>query len=55
MAPIRLRMEGQKNYNDTQLDVLAAARLAVMMLSGPITNERRILLRLSMHVMFQMV
>lgn len=48
-------MEGQKTYNDSQLDVLAAARLSVLMLSGPVTHERRILLRLAMHVMFQMV
>jgi WASH complex subunit 7, N-terminal len=48
-------MEGKKSYNDAELDVLAAARLAVSMLSGPATHERRILLRLAMHVMFQMV
>jgi WASH complex subunit 7 len=53
LAPIRLRMEGQKTYTDTQLDILAAARLSVSMLSGPTTNERRILLRLAMHVMLQ--
>jgi WASH complex subunit 7 len=53
IAPVRVRLETAKTYNDTQLDVLAAARLALSMLNGPATHERRILLRLAMHVIFQ--
>eukprot|EP01113_Clastostelium_recurvatum_P020853 TRINITY_DN2468_c0_g1_i2.p1 TRINITY_DN2468_c0_g1~~TRINITY_DN2468_c0_g1_i2.p1 ORF type:complete len:1156 (+),score=429.18 TRINITY_DN2468_c0_g1_i2:487-3468(+) len=54
LLPVKTRLEGSRNFSDTQLDVLAAVRLAMTMLNGPATPERRLLLRLALHVVFQM-
>eukprot|EP01114_Cavostelium_apophysatum_P015887 TRINITY_DN4419_c1_g1_i1.p1 TRINITY_DN4419_c1_g1~~TRINITY_DN4419_c1_g1_i1.p1 ORF type:complete len:1166 (-),score=413.58 TRINITY_DN4419_c1_g1_i1:31-3102(-) len=52
--PIRGRLESGKKYSDGKLDVLAAVNLAMQMLHGCATKERRLLLKISTQVIFQM-
>ena len=53
--PIKVKLQQSNSYSEQRLDLLAAANLAMQMLNGCATPERRLLLRLSMHILFQMV
>jgi len=52
--PIKDKLEKTNKYSDQRLDVLAASNLAMQMLNGCATADRRLILRLSMHIIFQM-
>lgn len=54
-SPQQSRLESGKKYSDAKLDVLAAVTLALQMLHGSATRERKIILKLCMHVIFQIV
>jgi WASH complex subunit 7 len=51
---VRSRLGPLVNLNDVQLDVLAAVNLAVDVLHGTATVERKYLLRIALHIIFQM-
>jgi WASH complex subunit 7 len=53
--PIKEKLESATKYTAQRLDTLAAATLAMQMLNGSATPDRRLLLHLSMNVLFQMV
>ena len=55
LFPLKLKLEQGKSYSESKLDVLAAANLALKMLDGPSTKERRLVLKLALHMIFQMV
>lgn len=52
-SPIKSRLESGKKYTDAKLDVLAAVNLAISMLSGTPTKERRLIIKLATQVIFQ--
>eukprot|EP01094_Clydonella_sp_ATCC50884_P012957 TRINITY_DN2324_c0_g1_i2.p1 TRINITY_DN2324_c0_g1~~TRINITY_DN2324_c0_g1_i2.p1 ORF type:complete len:1145 (+),score=548.34 TRINITY_DN2324_c0_g1_i2:58-3435(+) len=52
--PIKVKLQSTTSYSEQRLDLLAAANLAMQMLNGCATPARRLLLRLSMHILFQM-
>jgi len=52
--PIKDKLESTNKFSHQRLDTLAAATLAMQMLSGCATSERRMILRLSMNVLFQL-
>ena len=53
--PIKDKLESTNKFSHQRLDTLAAATLAMQMLSGCATPDRRLILRLSMNVLFQLV
>jgi len=50
--PHKLKLEQGKQYSESKLDVLAAVNLALKMLDGPSTRERRLILKLAIHMIF---
>lgn len=52
--PIKQHLASAKKFNAQSLDNLSAANLALNMLNGCATDDRRLLLRLAMHVLFQL-
>lgn len=53
--PIKQNLSAAKKFSAQSLDNLSAANLALQMLNGCATDDRRLLLRLAMHVLFQLV
>jgi len=51
---IKVRLQGNQKFTEAKLDVLASVILAMQMLNSTATKERRLLLRLAMHIAFQM-
>eukprot|EP01104_Vermistella_antarctica_P012640 TRINITY_DN3700_c0_g2_i4.p1 TRINITY_DN3700_c0_g2~~TRINITY_DN3700_c0_g2_i4.p1 ORF type:complete len:921 (-),score=299.85 TRINITY_DN3700_c0_g2_i4:108-2870(-) len=54
IRPIQAKLEKDKKYSEQKLDVLAAVKLCLQILNGCATKDRRLLLRIAMHVIFQM-
>ena len=52
--PIKDKLESTNKFSHQRLDTLAAATLAMQMLSGCATHDRRLILRLCMNVLFQL-
>lgn len=53
--PIKDKLESTNKFSHQKLDTLAAATLAMQMLNGCATYDRRLILRLCMNVLFQLV
>jgi len=52
--PIKDKLESTNKFSHQRLDTLAAATLAMQMLNGCATTDRRLILRLCMNVLFQL-
>lgn len=53
--PIKDKLESNNKFSDQKLDTHAAATLAMQMLNGCASYDRRLILRLAMNVLFQLV
>ena len=54
LYPIKDKLESTNKFSHQRLDTLAAATLAMQMLTGCATADRRLVLRLAMNVLFQL-
>jgi len=50
---IQSKLEDSKKFNDARLDTLAATNLIIQMLNGCASIERRTIIRISIHLLFQ--